>query len=103
MSELPSGPFSIIYADPPWSYETMSKYPNSGALFKNERKSQANHPDYQGRCEVDGKEWRISAWIKEGKRGKFMGLSFQVPQEKGRSNGQEHSQPDAQEDDDVPF
>jgi hypothetical protein len=47
-----------------------------GVLFKNDRKESDRHPDYKGSCEIDGLEFWISAWIKEGQKGKFMSLAF---------------------------
>ena len=51
-------------------------YENSGALFKNDRKEKDSHPDYKGSALVDGADYWISAWIKEGQKGKFMSLAF---------------------------
>lgn len=48
----------------------------SGALFKNNKKEKPTHPDYTVKCEISGFEFWISAWIKEGKDGKFMSLAF---------------------------
>lgn len=52
---------------------------NSGNLFKNVKKEKETHPDYRGEVLVNGKKMQISAWINEGKNGKFMSLSFQEP------------------------
>jgi hypothetical protein len=50
--------------------------PNSGSLFKNERKTSDKHPDYTGTWkDENGKEWQFAAWVKEGKKGKFFSLS----------------------------
>ena len=48
---------------------------NRGSLFKNDRKDDAKFPDYKGSLNVDGVEYWLSAWIKECKTGKFMGLA----------------------------
>lgn len=57
----------------------MTQYDNTnrGALFKNERKTSDNHPEYKGSINVNGVEFWLSAWIKDGAKGKFMSLSIQ--------------------------
>jgi len=52
---------------------------NSGALFRNNAKTKETHPDYQGDCMVNGHKMRMSAWLKESAKGKFMSLSFSEP------------------------
>lgn len=51
---------------------------NSGSIFKNDRKTAANHPDYRGKIMVDGKIKELSLWIKEGKNGiNYLSVSVQ--------------------------
>lgn len=47
----------------------------SGSLFKNSRKTTDNHPDYNGSIMLNGKEHWLSAWVKEGAKGKFFSVS----------------------------
>ena len=72
---------------------------NSGALGKNERKTQDNHPGYTGRCQIDGKPYWISGWVKDGRNGKFFSLAFK-PREEKPAPPPEDAQP---ESDDPPF
>lgn len=60
----------------------MTTYDNSGALFKNDRKEQPKHPDYNGSITIDGREYWLSAWIKEGQKGKFMSLAAKPKEER---------------------
>lgn len=55
---------------------------NRGALFKNDRKQKENHPDYTGKLDVNGTEYQLSGWIKQGKKGKFLSLSVKPAQER---------------------
>jgi hypothetical protein len=45
---------------------------NSGMLARNERKDKDTHPDFTGTLNVDGVEYWLSAWTKEGKQGSKM-------------------------------
>ncbi len=49
--------------------------PNSGALFKNDRKTQDTHPDYSGSINVAGVDYWLSGYLKEGTKGKFFSLT----------------------------
>ena len=55
--------------------------PNSGSLFRNEKKNAPNQPDYEGNALIGGKTYRIAAWLKTSKNGiKYMSLAFNEPQ-----------------------
>jgi hypothetical protein len=58
---------------------------NSGALFKNDRKEKETHPDYKGDINIGGVNYWLSAWVKEGKSGKFFSLSVNVKESPGLS------------------
>ena len=56
---------------------------NRGALFKNKDKDNEQQPDYNGKLNVGGKDFYISAWLKTSKKGeKFMSLSVKPAQQK---------------------
>lgn len=79
-----------------------------GVLFKNDRKEQDNHPDYKGSINVGGTEFWLSAWIKEGQKGKFMSLSIkpkEQQQQQPRQPARRPPPPRRQHDDfdDQPF
>jgi hypothetical protein len=60
---------------------------NSGALFKNDKKGVENRPDYTGKLDVEGTEYWVSAWVKDGKSGKFMSLSIKPKEQNSRDVG----------------
>jgi hypothetical protein len=55
----------------------MTQYDNTnrGALFVNDRKAKDTHPDRTGTLNVDGVEYFIDGWLKDGSKGKFLSLS----------------------------
>lgn len=79
----------------------MEKRDMSGVLFKNNRKEEDRHPDYTGDVTVEGKTWRLAAWIKEGKAGKFMSLRVSEDT-RDKPDAPRAKQPTA-DDSDVPF
>lgn len=74
---------------------------NNGILSKNDKKTEPKHPDYKGDAMVNGEKFWISAWIKEGKNGKFMSLAFSPKDGSGNRPQRQTRQDD--EDDGAPF
>ena len=68
----------IILRDTTIGDHIMEKkqYDYSGILFKNEDKTNERDRDYQGSLTVNGVEFWLSAWIKQGQRGKFLSLAL---------------------------
>jgi hypothetical protein len=87
----------------------MAYEPKAGSLtlLKNDRKEKDTHPDYKGDgMDLEGNPVWISAWIKEGKNGKFMSLSMQKKEAapKQRQATTQNQQPSSGFDDlEVPF
>ena len=88
----------------------MTDYDNTnrGVLFKNQRKDSDKHPDYTGNINIGGTEFWLSAWIKDGAKGKFMSLSVKPKDEQPMSQkapekaaGRAHLNNDM--NDDIPF
>jgi hypothetical protein len=83
----------------------------SGSLFKNDKREKDSHPHAKGTALIDGVEYWVSAWTKEGAKGKFQSLSFRrkeqrqpAPQKQeayGKASG---ANPAVRElDDEIPF
>ena len=51
--------------------------PNRGTLFKNDKKTTEMHPDFKGDFNIDGVNYWISAWKKDGKYGTFLSISVE--------------------------
>ncbi len=76
---------------------------NTGAIFKNEKKSAQSHPDYRGVVNANGNEMEIALWLKESKSGvKYFSVSLTEPWVKpgAQANDQEPLTPQV---DDLPF
>jgi hypothetical protein len=80
---------------------------NRWTLNKNERKEKDTHPDYKGSINVDGVDYWLDGWIKDGANGKFISGSLK-PKDARQPNGSQGAplqpaSPYDDIDDDVPF
>ena len=74
--------------------------PGSLSLFKNDKKEKDSHPDYKGDgLDLEGNAVWVSAWMKEGKNGKFMSLSMKMKDKQEKKK--QAPIPDFK--DDIPF
>jgi hypothetical protein len=79
---------------------------NSGVLFKNHKKTESKHPDYQGNLDVGGKKFKLAAWIKEIKQGQYAGqkmMSLAVTPEGDDDLAQDEPAKKEPPADDIPF
>ena len=78
---------------------------NTGTLFKNDTEGKSeNFPPYGGKINVNGVEYYVSAWVKEGKNGKFFSLAIKPKGEQAKPRSSAPSPPAEQfPDDDIPF
>ena len=73
--------------------------PGSFSLFKNDKAGVETRPDYTGDgMALDGTLIRISAWLKDGAKGKYMSCNIQPKEAK-----QERSSQGGDSDSDIPF
>ena len=79
---------------------------NTGTLSKNDKGDNEKRPDYKGKIDIEGQLYWLSAWIREGKDGKFMSLKAEKADKKSaptnaQASGKKTSFDDM--DDDIPF
>lgn len=55
---------------------------NKGALFTNDQKGNEKAPNYKGKLNVNGKEYEIAGWVRQGKSGSFLSLTVSEPFQK---------------------
>ena len=73
----------------------------SGSLFKNEKKTEDKHPHMTGSALIDGVEYWVSAWTKEGAKGRWQSLAFK--RKEAARVPQEEKRPMDDMTDDIPF
>lgn len=89
---------------------------NTGMLARNERKDKETHPDFTGTINVDGVEFWLSGWTREGKPGskmegkRYFSLAVKPKEERQAAPQQRRSPPPARSgghrddpDGDIPF
>lgn len=64
-------------------------------MFKKEDRTSEKSPEYEGRINIDGKDYRIAAWIKESSKNgkKFLSISVSDPKGKVIPEGREPDYP----------
>ena len=72
---------------------------NRWTLDKNSRKEKDTHPDYKGSLNVNGVDYWLDGWIKDGANGKFISGSLKLAEQRNQAP----AQPATFDDDDVPF
>ena len=78
---------------------------NAGTLSRNEDKKEPganpNWPDYKGTVRIDGVDYWLSGWAKDGPYGKFISLALK-PKDEAKRHAAAATAP-AADDDDLPF
>lgn len=75
---------------------------NRWALNKNDRKEKETHPDYKGSINVDGTDYWLDGWIKDGANGKFISGSLKLKEARNATPAQAASAYD-DDSDEIPF
>ena len=80
----------------------MAQYDNTNTftLNKNDKGDNPKRPDYRGKLNVDGIEFTLSGWVREGANGKFISGSVTIVEAKQ----EKRAKPVVEgADEDVPF
>jgi hypothetical protein len=86
----------------------MSNYDNTnkGIAFKQTSKTNEKAPDLKGKINVEGKEYELAGWIRQGKNGEFYSLSVSEPkpkQQEAKPDQLEFKRPAQTKNQDLPF
>lgn len=82
---------------------------NTGFLARNDKKESDKHPDFRGSITVDGAEYWLSGWVRQGKPGskmagrQFFSLSLSPKDEKKGSSKPAAAAKQDDFSDDIPF
>lgn len=76
----------------------------SGVLFKNEKDGNEKRPDYKGSAEIEGVQYWVSAWIRDGAKGKFMSMKYEAKEKQQAQQSQAPKPAPVDDfDDGIPF
>jgi hypothetical protein len=75
---------------------------NRWTLNKNDRKERPNHPGYKGAINVDGVDYWLDGWIKDGANGKFISGSIKPKEQRTTASSQDYRAP-FDDDSSAPF
>lgn len=83
----------------------MAEYDNnmSGVLFKNDKGDNEKRPDYKGSAEIEGVQYWVSAWIREGQKGKFMSMRYERKEQQASPAKAQAATKQDDFDDSIPF
>lgn len=70
---------------------------NTGTLGRNKRKEKDTHPEYTGQINIEGVDYWLSAWVKDGNGEKFFSLSVKPKDQQAKPQSKQ------QDDSDLPF
>ena len=80
-----------------------TKYDNSGAIFVNDRKEKGSHPDRSGTATINGVEYWVSGWLKQGEKGPFLSLAFKLKEKQAEKPAGKTPRPIPGDDGVIPF
>lgn len=78
----------------------------SGVLFKNEKDGNEKRPDYKGSAEIEAVQYWVSAWIRDGAKGRFMSMKYEAKEKQQDQQSQAPKPAPVDEFDDgldIPF
>jgi uncharacterized protein (DUF736 family) len=81
----------------------MADYTNTGALFTNDKKGNDKAPDYKGKINLNGTDYDLAGWKKQGKNGTFLSLKISEPYNKDKGNQQVNQRAKDVAGDSLPF
>jgi len=82
---------------------TYIRKPNSGSLFKNNRKIEPSHADYNGTVNIEGVEMYVNAWLNRSEKGDYFSLSFKPKQLSSNTEQPAYVPSQLLDDEEIPF